>query len=64
MDSEVLKEKYAKDMRDRYAQKEQKVAMLRLRLKKPGLKQLLGQNPIMDEEFGDLDKYFKLSRGK
>lgn len=63
MDSENLKEKYEKDIRDRYAQKMPKVSMLKLRMKKPGLKQLLGQNPIQDEEFGDLDKYFKLSRG-
>jgi hypothetical protein len=63
MDSESLKEKYEKDIRDRYAQKQPKIAMLKLRLKKPTLKDLLGQNPIQDEEFGDLDKYFRLSRG-
>ena len=64
MDSENLKEKYEKDIRDRYKKQMPKVTVLQLRLKRPGIKQLLGQNPIQDEEFGELDKYFRLSRGK
>lgn len=69
MDSEAnnLKEKYQKDLRARYEASlptHPKMSILKLRIKKPTLKQLLGQNPIQDEEFGDLDKYFRLSRSK
>ena len=41
-----------------------RIRMLRLKLalKKPGIKALLGENPLKNEEFGELEKYFRLSK--
>lgn len=33
-----------------------------LRLKRPGFKQLMGENPLSNEEFNELEKYFRMSR--
>lgn len=41
-----------------------KLMALHLKLKKPGLKQLLGGNPLSDEdEFNELEQFFRLSKG-
>lgn len=42
--------------------KKTRIMMLQLKLKRPGLKQLMGENPMSNEEFAELEKYFKLSR--
>ena len=39
-----------------------KMMALRLSLKKPGLKTLMGESPLKNEEFDELEKYFKLSK--
>ena len=46
------------------SQETPQVRAMRLKLvaKKPGLKALLGGNPLKDEEFDELEKYFRLSR--
>jgi len=37
-----------------------KARTLELKMKRPGLKQLIGENPLSDEEFNELEKYFRL----
>lgn len=69
MDTEL--ERYESDRKKRLAEtlanespEERKVRLMafRLSLKKPGLKAFLGENPMKNEEFDELEKYFKLSR--
>lgn len=33
-----------------------------LKMKRPGFKQLMGENPLTNEEFAELEKYFRMSR--
>lgn len=40
----------------------QKITRYKLAMKRPGMKALLGGNPLSDEEFNELEKYFRLSR--
>lgn len=73
MDSEI--ERYENDRRARLRNLAQsallrdesddpKVKIMRFKLaaRKPGIKQLLGGNPLADEEFDELEKYFRLSK--
>ncbi len=39
-----------------------RITRFQLALKRPGLKALLGENPLSDEEFNELEKYFRLRR--
>lgn len=39
-----------------------RVLRFKLALKKPGIKALLGDNPLANEEFDELEKYFRLSK--
>ena len=39
-----------------------KILRFKLAAKRPGIKQLLGGNPLADEEFDELEKYFRLSK--
>lgn len=73
MASEIAE--YEQDRRDRLRELAQnsllreqdepaRVKILRFKLaaKRPGMKQLLGGNPLADEEFNELEKYFRLSK--
>jgi hypothetical protein len=73
MDSEL--ERYEADRKERLRELAQnallrdedpvkaKILRFRLAARKPGLKQLMGENPLADEEFNELEKYFRLTRG-
>jgi len=39
-----------------------KITRYKLAVKRPGMKALLGGNPLSDDEFNELEKYFRLSR--
>ena len=41
-----------------------KVRMMtyQLKLRRPGVKQLFGEHPLSNEEFQELEKYFRMSR--
>lgn len=43
-------------------QKKLRLMAYQLKLKRPGVKQLMGESPLNNEEFAELEKYFKMSR--